>query len=130
MSSINFSLTHYGYKYSRKQKQLNFGGRTMKQTVCKKYNDTACNPFAENQRMDFCMAKFYIDDAYEKRRIARKALKIVRECGFEGHMLQTSYFCAVAKQAVKDYRTAQRLSVKAYRKCMADIKITGYIGYK
>lgn len=106
------------------------GKNKMKQTVCKRYNDKACNPFAENQHMDFCTAKYYIDDAYEKRRIARKALKIVRECGFEGHMLQTSYFCAVAKQAVKDYRKAQNLSVLAYRKCMAEIQSTGYTGYK
>ena len=78
--------------------------------------------------MDFCTAKHYIDDAYEKRRIARKAIKIVRECGFEGHMLQTSYFCAVAKQAIKDYRMAQKLAVRAYNKCMAEIKNSGYTG--
>jgi hypothetical protein len=102
----------------------------MKQTVVKRYNQKACDPFSANTCMDFCTAKSYIDDAYEKRRIARKAIKIVRECGFEGHMLQTSYFCAVAKQAIKDYRTAQKLAVRAYNKCMAEIKSTGYVAYK
>lgn len=98
--------------------------------MVKKYNTKACNPFSESTCMDFCTAKHYIDDAYEKRRIARKAIKIVRECGFEGHMLQMSYFCGVYKQAVKDYRKAQKLSVRAYNKCMTDIKSAGYVGYK
>ena len=102
-------------------KQL-FGGRTMKPNVRKGYNDKACNPFSENARMDFCTAKHYIDDAYEKRHIARKAIKIVRECGLEDHMLQMSYFCGVCKQAIKDYRKAQKLSVRAYSKCMTEIQ--------
>jgi hypothetical protein len=96
----------------------------------KRYNEKACDPFSENTCMDFCTAKHYIDDAYEKRRIARKAIKVVRECGFEGHMLQTSYFCAVAKQALQNYRNAQALSIRAYNKCMNEIKSTGYVGYR
>jgi len=107
-----------------------YGGKTMKQTVVKKYNEKACDPFSASTPMDICTAKYYIDDAYDKRRIARKAIKIVRECGFEGHMLQTSYFCAVAKQALKDYRKAQRLSIAAYRKCMAEIQSNGYVGFQ
>jgi hypothetical protein len=102
----------------------------MKQTEVKKYSDKACDPFSAGVPMDICTAKYYIDDAYDKRRIARKAIKIVRECGFEGHMLQTSYFCAVAKRAIADYRKAQRLSVAAYNKCMAEIKSNGYVGFK
>jgi hypothetical protein len=102
----------------------------MKQTVVKKYNDKACDPFSANTPMDICTAKHYIDDAYNKRRIARKAIKIVRECGFEGHMLQTSYFCAIAKRAVAEYRKAQALSIAAYNKCMSEIQSTGYTGYK
>ena len=93
----------------------------MKTNVRKRYNDKACNPFSENTCMDFCTAKHYIDDAHEKRRIARKAIKIVRECGLEDHMLQMSYFCGVYKQAFKDYRKAQKLSVAAYTKCMTEI---------
>ncbi len=94
----------------------------MNTNVRKRYNQKACNPFSENTRMDFCTAKHYIDDAYEKRRIVRKAIKIVRECGLEGHMLQMSYFCGVYKQAIKDYRKAQALAVKAYTKCMTEIQ--------
>ena len=101
----------------------------MKQTVRTRYNEQACDPFSAGTYMDICTAKFYIDDAYEKRRIARKALKVVRECGLEGHILQTSYFCGVYKQAVNEYRKAQKLSVAAYRKCMADIRARGYVGY-
>lgn len=86
------------------------------------YNRKATNPFHADCSMDYCTAKGYIDDAYDKRRIARKAIKIVRECGLEGHMLQTSYFCAVAKQAIREYRKAQRLAVIAYRKCMSEVK--------
>lgn len=102
----------------------------MKQTMKKKYNTKACDPFSENTSMDFCTAKHYIDDAYEKRRIARKAIKVVRECGLEGHMLQMSYFCGVYKQAIKEYRKAQELSIAAYNKCMAEINACGYRGYK
>lgn len=93
-----------------------------KTTVRKRYNNKAYNPFSAGAHMDICMAKSYIDDAWEKRRIARKALKFVRECGLEGHMLQTSYFCGVFKQALKEYRKAQKLSIAAYNKCMADLK--------
>lgn len=94
----------------------------MKQSMRVKYNRKATNPFHADCSMDYCTAKGYIDDAYDKRRIARKAIKIVRECGFEGHILQTSYFCAVAKQAIRDYRKAQKLSVAAYHKCMWEIQ--------
>jgi len=37
-------------------------------------------------------------------------------------MLQMSYFCGVYKQAIKDYRKAQALSMQAYTKCMTEIQ--------
>jgi cytidine deaminase len=79
-----------------------------------------------NQPMSFCMAKAYIDDAWDKRTIARKAIKIVRECGLEGNMLNTSYFCGVCKQTIKDYKAAQKLAINAYRQYMVEIKNTRY----
>lgn len=92
----------------------------MKQTVRKKYNDRAYNPFQDGQVMDYCTAKGYIDDAWEKRHATREAIRSFRECGLDGDLLQTSYFCAVLKQSLKEYRRAQYLCIRAYHKCMAD----------
>jgi hypothetical protein len=94
----------------------------MKQTMVKKYNEKACDPFAMDQVMDYGSAKGFIDDAYEKRKIVRKAVKVCRESNLEGEMMSASYFCAVAKNAMKEYRQAQHLAVRAYHKCMSDIQ--------
>jgi hypothetical protein len=36
--------------------------------------------------------------------------------------MSASYFCAVAKNAMKEYRQAQHLAVRAYHKCVSDIQ--------
>ena len=86
------------------------------------YNTKAYDPFQDGQIMDYCTAKGYIDEAWEKRADARKALKAFRDCDLTGDMRQSSYFCAVLKNALRDYKKAQRLGVRAFHKCMADTK--------
>ena len=78
----------------------------MKQTMVKKYNEKACDPFAMNQVMDYGSAKGFIDDAYEKRKIVRKAVKVCRESNLEGEMMAASYFCAVAKKCNERIQTS------------------------
>ena len=92
----------------------------MKQTVRRTYNVKAYDPFQSGQVMDYCTAKGYIDDAWAKRAVAREAIKTFRECGLDGDMRQASYFCGVVKKALKEYKKAQHLGVRAFHKCMAD----------
>lgn len=80
-------------------------------TMKKNYNQNAVDVFSNQNKMDYTVAKSFIDDAYEKRASARAAIKTYRNDGL-----------SLVRKRFKEYKIAQKLAVRAYVKCMSDIK--------
>lgn len=97
-------------------------------TMTKKYNDYAVNPFNPNQVMDFGSAKFFIEDAYAKRKTLRDLIKAIREHGCQNSDI-TCIHEAYFKQGRVDYRKAQKTAIQAYKKCLEDMKKSRFRGW-
>ena len=86
------------------------------------YKRQSIDVFADDYCMSAVDAKYFIDDAYAKRDRLRDLTKKVREHGCSNGI--DGVVCihmAHYKMAYEDYRKAQKLSVQAFKKCMADI---------